>query len=166
MTNRFFGFPRVLIRRPHLASGLLSQCRALLPLFVLAACGEADIKPVAIVAEDMCAHCRMVISEKRYAAELIRQDGEPVKFDDIRCLIHYVEGKREKDRVAGYYVMDFDSQAWVKAEQALFLRSSAFKTPMGGGIVAFEKSRAQAVVARYEGELIGFANLFGEARSK
>jgi copper chaperone NosL len=105
----------------------------------------------------------MAISERRYAAELIRQDVEPVKFDDLRCMIRYVESRREKDDGAAYYVLDFGSEEWIDAEQALFLQSPAFKTPMGGGTVAFkEKSKAEAAVTRYGGNLVRFADLIGE----
>jgi nitrous oxide reductase accessory protein NosL len=105
----------------------------------------------------------MAISETRYAAELIRQDGEPIKFDDIGCMIHYVEGTRQNDDVAACFVLDFDSQEWLDADRAFFLRSPAFKTPMGGGIVAFkEKSNADAAVTKYGGKLLGFADLSRE----
>lgn len=158
-------FPRTFIRcrgpeSRYLALTCAQRRIPFLALFLLTACGRAEIRPVEIAGDDMCARCRMAISETRYAAELIRQDGEPVKFDDIGCMIHYVEDTRQKNDIAAYFVLDFDSQEWLNADQALFLWSPAFKTPMGGGIAAFkEKSKADAAVIRYGGNLLRFADL-------
>lgn len=146
--SRYLGLPCAQRRIPFLA------------LFLLTACGRLEIRPVEIAGDDMCARCRMAISETRYAAELIRQDGEPIKFDDIGCMIHYVEDTRQKADIAAFFVLDFESQEWINADQALFLWSPAFKTPMGGGIVAFkEQSKADAAAIRYGGNLLRFADL-------
>lgn len=129
-------------------------------LLLLVACQSADLKPVNIATEDMCAFCKMAISEKRYAIEFIDQDGTPFKFDDIDCLRHYLERQQKKGTVAAYFVMNLDSRDWVKAEQAHYVRSSAFKTPMSGGIVAFKDARkAKEAVAQYEGELLSFRDI-------
>jgi copper chaperone NosL len=102
----------------------------------------------------------MAISEKQYAAEFIDKDSEPYKFDDIGCMIRYVKGNQNKDTIAAYFVVDFDSQSWVKAEEAHYVRSSEFKTPMSGGMVAFkDKSKADGAVAKHQGELLSFSDL-------
>lgn len=126
----------------------------------LAACGGTELRPVDIAAEDMCAFCKMAISEKQYAAEFITKDGEPLKFDDLSCMIRYIEGKQNQDAIAAYFVVDFTSRAWVKAEEAHYVRSSEFKTPMRGGIVAFKDvSKANEAAVKYRGELLRFANV-------
>jgi copper chaperone NosL len=102
----------------------------------------------------------MVISEKRYAAEFIDKEGQPFKFDDIGCMTRYVEEKQNKNAIAGYFVVDFDSREWVKGEEARYVRSSEFHTPMGGGTVAFkEKSKAEEAVAQHQGQLLSFTDL-------
>jgi copper chaperone NosL len=127
---------------------------------LLAGCGRAEIKPVDIVAEDMCALCKMAISEKQYAAEFITHDGEPLKFDDIGCMVRYLEGQQNKDDIAAYFVVDFDSREWVRAEAAHYIRSSELQTPMSGGIVAFkDQSKMEAAAAQYQGDRLRFSDL-------
>lgn len=133
---------------------------ALLGFIVLfAACGRPEIAPVDIHPEDMCSMCRMAISEKQYAAEFITKDGETVKFDDIGCLRAYLK-RQNRDDIAAYYVVDFDSRQWINAEAAYFVHSPEIETPMRGGIAAFkDPSKAEAGAARFHGELLRFAGL-------
>jgi nitrous oxide reductase accessory protein NosL len=53
---------------------------------------------------------------------------------------------------------------WVNAEQAYFVRSDGFKTPMSGRVVAFkDRSKAEEAAAKYHGRLLSFDEVFGEA---
>ncbi|MBI3950616.1 MAG: nitrous oxide reductase accessory protein NosL [Acidobacteria bacterium] len=132
----------------------------LVSLIWLIACQEAALRPVEIAAEDMCALCKMAISEKRFAAEFINRDGDAFKFDDISCMTRYIEGKRNRNAIAGYFVVDFDSREWVRGEEAHYVRSSELQTPMGGGIVAFkDRPKAEAAVTKYQGEHLSFNDL-------
>ena len=86
-----------------------------------------------------------------------------MKFDDIGCLRDYLKAKTNRSQIAAYFVVDFDSRQWIKAEVAYFVRSPEFKTPMSGGILAFQdKSKAEDAVARHQGRLFRFANLLAE----
>ena len=132
-----------------------------LSLFFLASCQKSATEPVAIAQEDMCRYCKMAISEKRYAAEFIDRDGGAFKFDDIGCMIKFIKGQQNKDQIAAYFVMDFDERQWIKAADAYFVRSSEFKTPMDGSIVAFkEEAKAAAAASKYQGKLLRFTDLF------
>ena len=104
----------------------------------------------------------MAISEKRFAAEFITADGEAVKFDDLGCLLNHRRERPIQYEIAAYFVVDFDSREWVKAEEAHYVRSPQFKTPMGAGIAAFkDRSRAEASAAELKGQLLRFAELTG-----
>ena len=127
---------------------------------VLTSCQQRAVEPVAIEANDMCSFCRMSISEKRYAAELIDSDGQPFKFDDIGCMANFIKQKKNNTSIEATFVMDFDRREWLEAEKASYVRSSEFKTPMNGGIVAFrDQSSAQAAVAKYRGAMLAFAEV-------
>lgn len=145
------------IPAPKTQNNLKWPCLALLSgMLWLSGCGAPKFEPVEIATEDMCALCKMAISEKQYAAEFINRDGDVFKFDDIGCMANYVAEKKVED-VAAYYVVDLDSKQWLKAEEANFVSSPKFHTPMGGGMVAFkDKSRAEAAAAN-QGKLISFA---------
>lgn len=116
--------------------------------FLLAACGSSAVKPVDIEANDMCSFCRMAISEKQYAAEIIDQEENVIKFDDIGCMLHYMEGSTTKPKPAAIFVTDVETRSWLPADKAFFARPPNVKTPMGSGIVAFaskEKAGPDAV---------------------
>ena len=129
-------------------------------LVALANCQKKTVEPVTIEVSDMCSLCRMSISEKRYAAEIIDNEGQPLKFDDIGCMTNYIKLKKNNVSIAATFVMDFDRREWLKAENAFYVRSTEFKTPMSGGIVAFrDQSTGQAAAAKYNGTMLRFADL-------
>ncbi|HWQ33337.1 MAG TPA: nitrous oxide reductase accessory protein NosL [Blastocatellia bacterium] len=142
-----------------------SVAAALLAAFLLlAACQSAALKPVELLPEDMCAFCRMALSERKYAAEFITKDGDAFKFDDLGCMADYIAGKKNRDQIAAFFVADFESKEWLNAETAHFVSSAKFQTPMSGGIVAFkDKTRAEAAAAANNGRLLSFAEVISRA---
>jgi copper chaperone NosL len=130
-------------------------------LTLLAACGRPEIAPVEINPEDVCASCKMAISEKRFAAEFITKEGNAVKFDDIGCLQEYLKVKADRAGIAAYFVTDFESKGWIEAASAHFVKSAAFATPMGGNIAAFQTEEgAKEAAAKIAGQPLGFADVF------
>ena len=127
---------------------------------LLAQCQRGATEPVAIEANDMCSFCRMSISERRYAAELIDEEGEVFKFDDIGCMANFIKQKRNSAAIQATFVMDFDRREWLKAENGFYVRSSELRTPMNGGMVAFQdQSSAEEAIAKYHGTKLEFAEV-------
>lgn len=120
---------------------------------VAAGCGKAELKPASIEPGDSCTFCKMAISEKRYAAQILDADGQIILFDEIGCMVSYLKSKPQQE-IAVMYVTDYDSRRWIAADHAFFVHSSKYKTPMSGGIVAFQDStKAKEEAARTEGEI-------------
>ena len=133
---------------------------ATLCLLLLIGCGSNQVEPVALAPEDMCDYCRMIISEKRYAAEFIDSEGQAFKFDDISCMANFINSKGSTTKVVARFVMDFDSRQWIKADDAYYVRSPELTTPMNGGMIAFkDKSKAEQAAAKYRGQLLLFKDL-------
>jgi copper chaperone NosL len=127
---------------------------------VFANCQKRTVEPVAIAPEDMCAYCKMAISEKQYAAELIDGEGQASKFDDIGCLLNFVKKRSISVSASSFFVMDFDQRQWIKADSAYYVRSSELTTPMNGGIIAFkDQSKAQEAAGKYHGKVLRFKEL-------
>ena len=127
---------------------------------VFANCQKRTVEPVAIASEDMCSYCKMAISEKQYAAELIDSDGQVFKFDDIGCLLNFMKKRSINVSGASLFVMDFNQRQWVKADNAYYLRSPDVTTPMNGGIIAFkDQGKAREAEAKYHGKLLRFKEL-------
>lgn len=138
----------------------LFKVTAMFSLLLLVGCETSKFEPVALAPEDMCAYCKMAISEKRYAAELIDSEGQAFKFDDIGCMVNFIKSKKNTAKVVAYFVMDFDERQWIKATDASYVRSSELNTPMNGGIIAFKDlAKAKEAADRYHGKLIRFEDL-------
>jgi copper chaperone NosL len=128
----------------------------------MAACGSRSPQPVEIEAADMCAQCKMAISEKRYAAEMADIDGNVMKFDNIDCMIRYVSGNDLKDKAAAWFVMDSNGEKWLDARQAFLVKSASIPGPMGSGILAGkDRAMADELAKRFSGQVLHFDNLWG-----
>jgi copper chaperone NosL len=161
--SRLRSFRNTLLSRTYKHSvpqGLL-KLTAMFFLLLLVGCETSNVEPVALAPEDMCSYCKMVISEKRYAAELIDSEGQAFKFDDIGCMANFLKNKKNTAKIVAHFVMDFDERQWIKAEEAYYVRSSELATPMNGGLIAFkDRSKAQEAIDKFHGTLIRFEDLF------
>lgn len=117
----------------------LSSLLSFLTLVVLISCTRS-FAPVDIENGDMCSFCRMAISEKQYAAEIVIADESVLKFDDIGCMLRYQKAQGETVKPAAIYVADSETKQWLKADDAYFIRSTSVKTPMGSGIIAYSSA--------------------------
>ena len=128
-----------------------------LVITLLVGCQRSLIKPIAIAPEDVCSFCKMAISEKRYAGQYVDKDGQAFKFDDLTCMTSFNEGSN----IAASFVMDFEAKQWLKAEDAIYVRSSELKTPMSGGMIAFkDEAPAEQASRNYHGKLLRFGDVF------
>lgn len=87
-----------------------------------------------------CAHCRMIISEERYAAAIVDASGEVQKYDDLGCIL------RSNRKVAAnetVWVHDMETGDWIDGRGAWFIHDPSRMTPMGSGVVGFAR-QAQA----------------------
>ncbi|HLU25242.1 MAG TPA: nitrous oxide reductase accessory protein NosL [Longimicrobiales bacterium] len=109
---------------------------AAVALLALAACG---VRPAHVhLGEDECAHCRMVITDRRFAAQLLTDRGRAYLFDSIECLIAFTRSGRVPDeQIHSLLVTDFSAaDGWTDARTATYLRSPAVQSPMGSGLAA------------------------------
>ena len=90
----------------------------------------------------------MNVVDKRFGAAITTQKGRQYVFDDISCMVQYVEaGTVAEDQVAGWHVCDHSSPgSLIDATQAFYLHGPAFRSPMRGDVAAFrsieERDRA------------------------
>lgn len=110
-------------------TGMLLSC--------LTACTE-QVKPVAIkLNKDECAHCKMTLTDARFAVELITPKNRIYTFDDIACLKRYLK-ENTRDEKTTIWISDYQNQGqFVKIEEAFFVQSNEIHSPMGGHTIAF-----------------------------
>ena len=81
----------------------------------------------------------MTLTDKRFGAEIITDKGKVLKFDDLNCLVAYLDGGEiPQADVAQIVAVDFKKSAsFVDVQKAFFLQNDAIKSPMRGDIAAF-----------------------------
>lgn len=135
----------------------------LLVLLVLvsAACGsqtDLETPPEIRYGEDTCDRCNMIINEARYAASYVTSTGDVRRFDDIGEMFAYVHEVSEA--VTVYWVHDYETEKWIKADEAVYVTADGLRTPMGFDIVAFAtQEKAAALAAETGGEILTFEAL-------
>jgi len=115
---------------------------AWLALSLLFACQVATGPVDPVWGKQACEHCMMLLSDRRAAAQVQRDDGSHVHFDDIGCMMAWLA---EHDRaLRGRWVRDGDG--WVAAAQARY--GTGHTTPMDYGLLvdpqgmSFEAARS------------------------
>ncbi|HEX6133547.1 MAG TPA: nitrous oxide reductase accessory protein NosL [Longimicrobiales bacterium] len=141
--------------RPRVPFRAVAAIAALALAVSFAACAPGP-EPIAY-GEDVCAHCRMVIADERYGAELVTTKGRVLKFDSIECLADYVLREMDSTDIHSLWVTGFRNPGeLIRIEDAIFLHSPALRSPMGADLTAFDAAdtNAAAVVSEFGGEVL------------
>jgi len=102
----------------------------------------------------------MAISQKKYAAEFVDNDGTVFKFDDIGCMFRFIKQRSQRDKVEAWFVMDYRTQQWLAAENATYVKSASLPSPMGSGLIALAKpADAEEYSQKYQGRILTFDDL-------
>lgn len=133
-----------------------------LAFILLVACqSQADLSqpPEIFYGEDLCEECGMIISDPRFAAAYYTQNGDARQFDDIGGMaVHHAE---HQEGIAQFWVHDFETEEWIKAEQAYFVMSDQVHSPMDYGIVAFsDEIRAKEFASDINAMVMSFDAVF------
>ena len=111
-------------------------------------CAPSAIKPVDIHPEDACSNCRMAVSDKSFASEIILQSGEALKFDDLECLEDYRK-KQPAAKIAAIFVSDYETKEWLAYEKSVIVETG-IATPMGSGKISVKDMvRAKVIREKY-----------------
>ena len=112
-------------------------------VLVLSACGQRATTGPGEIHWDRqtCEHCQMVISDRRYAAQLRMPGDRTTKaFDDLGCALLWLDEQglipREEARVE-VWVRDPSGKAWVDGRKARF--AGDFPTPMNYGFATADQ---------------------------
>jgi len=126
-------------------------------LLLLSCSGDKGAEPVDIhYGQDICERCKMIISEEKFSAQLILNNGNIYKFDDIGGMIHYINEKNLSPEISKIYVKDYNTGKWLSSEEALFIFTNKIKTPMNYGIIALSvKQSADNNFSEHGGSKVG-----------
>lgn len=105
-------------------------------LLVLAACAPPGPQPIDYGREN-CDYCRMLIDDKRFAAEIVTSTGKARKFDSIECMASYYRQEGAAGKIRGAWVSDFRRPGTLlPVDSAVFVRGGQVSSPMGMGLAA------------------------------
>jgi copper chaperone NosL len=108
-----------------------------------AACGSRQIVPATLdTTADQCGSCRMVISDPRFASQVVAPYQEPRFFDDMGCLSAYL-ATAALPKHAVVYVADHRTKEWVRADAAVYTRVEHLAGAMGSHVVAHASEQSR-----------------------
>ncbi|MCX8011214.1 MAG: nitrous oxide reductase accessory protein NosL [Ignavibacteria bacterium] len=110
---------------------------------------------------DQCVFCEMLITDKKFGAELITSKGKVFKFDAIECLAAAIlENEVELINSKLYVINFFRENEFIEINQAHFLRGEKVHSPMGMNLLAV-KTQEELALAKNEfgGEDMDWENL-------
>lgn len=89
--------------------------------------------------EDVCHHCKMKLMDPHYGAEVVTQKGKIFIFDDVNCLMSFLDSDQvNEEDLKHILVTDYDQpESLSDATMSFYIKSESFKTPMASNIVAF-----------------------------
>ena len=110
----------------------------LLFLIVIVGCSSGP-EPLAY-GKDGCHHCKMTLMDRKFGAEIVTAKGKVFKFDDVNCMINYINANITDEReIVHKLVVEFSEQEkLVDAGSAFFVKSEEIRSPMNSQVAAFE----------------------------
>lgn len=114
---------------------------AFLGIIFLLAC---TTEPEAInYGKDNCQFCKMTIMDNKYGCELVTQKGKVFKFDDVSCMIKYINISEQTPKDYAHIVVNSYEKpgTLVATNQLFFIVSPNFSSPMMGNTAAFSNEK-------------------------
>ncbi len=139
--------------------------RAIAPggLLLLLACTRGPVGPAKLdTRNDVCASCRMAVSDARFAAQLVAPGEEPRFFDDLGCVRDWLAANPRLPAGAVIFVADHRTREWVRASRAAYTRCEGVATPMSSHFLAHSGVASRDADPLAAGGVpVGAADLFG-----
>jgi copper chaperone NosL len=116
---------------------------------------QAKTEPIAY-GKDVCDDCRMTAMDPRFGAEILTNKGKLYKFDDARCIAHFIKtGRVNQADIKQVVFVDFNnSKNLVDADKAVFAVSPELQSPMNSNAAAFtSRQMADNILASKGGKI-------------
>ncbi len=112
--------------------------------------GNTAYKPVTLKPKEyQCSECNMDVETLEYAAQIILKNADTYFFDDIGCVVLWLEGHSPK--IKAVLTQTLDTHEWIDAKKAWYSRIAP--SPMGYGFAAVEK-RKEGLISYEEMRLL------------
>jgi len=90
--------------------------------------------------KDSCHQCKMTIMDKKFGAEVVTTKGKIYKFDDVNCMVNFLNAGTLGERDVSFrLVVDYSQpEKLIAAGEAFYVKSPEIKSPMASQVAAFE----------------------------
>ena len=137
--------------------------RILIVLFISFLFYSCSVEPTPLVyGKDGCYACKMTLMDKKFGAEVVTTKGKVYKFDDMNCMINFLNSSEVEDRDIAYrLVIDYGTpDKFIDAREAFYIKSDKIRSPMASEVAAFEtKSDMQAANKEWRGIVLSWGEL-------
>ena len=99
-----------------------------------------SVQPIAWNAE-ACAHCKMLIGDPAFAAQVITNEGDVLSFDDPGCAARYIRAHEGTIHRAWFHAGKGDG--WIALADVAFVKVPT--SPMGSGVMAVRRGTPGAL---------------------
>ncbi len=114
------------------------------------------------IGEQECDHCRMMISQEQFAAQLVTRQGRQYAFDAIECMAAFRDSRAARDlEIQSLWVPDFNRpENWLEADKAHFLQSDQLRSPMALNFSAYSgQEEARRQQEEFGGRTLGWSEV-------
>ena len=115
----------------------------LLLCLALASCDGASRPEELVSGQDLCASCRMPVSDIHFAAQITAPGALPRFFDDPGCFAEFIKTGEVKEKDAIAWVADHRTGTWLRADRAIYTRVPTLTTPMNHKLVAHQSDASR-----------------------
>jgi len=105
-------------------------------LLLLSACINQEPKEVNLHTDE-CAYCKMVISDRQFASQLVSDKGKSYPFDSIECMAAYAYQTPDIGDNSKLYAADYTRRGeWLLLDDADIYHAESVPSPMGLSLFA------------------------------
>ena len=124
-----------------------------------AACSSIEPKPIAY-GKSECAYCNMLVTDKKFGAEIVTDKGRYYFFDSAECMFRYM-GDEENAPYKHICVTHFGQpEAVADARHSHYVISKEIPSPMGAFLSAYPSEvEARKVASESNGEAYTFLQM-------
>ena len=122
---------------------------------ILGACGNKEVKPVAINEEtDTCATCNMQVVDNQFATQIILENGKSLYLMILAVCINGLLRMRIKKSMLNLFVITMIKNGCC-IDDATYVYNQSIKTPMAYNVISFtDKADAENFAADNEGSTL------------
>lgn len=107
------------------------------------------------IGQDECSYCRMIISEKPFATQIVTSKGKSYKFDSIECMAAY-EVKNKPDIHSHWVNHVTQPDKTTELSNSIIVYSENVRSPMGLSLVAIPETAFEDFIKEVDGKILSW----------